>query len=572
MVLVPAVVLALVLAYVPRLRPWQSEVAPAPAPSSSGDHAPPEDRVRLSGRVVDSEGEPVDGARVVAYSGSRALKVGEQTSASHGAYAFELDPGRFVLVAEHDEKGVVASADLMLGQGTEMRNLVLALGPVHTILGKITSEEGTPVAGASVKVDGPAWLRREATSEADGGYKVLRVPSLEATLRVVAPGYQAASVKLHARGQTGEEVLDIKLAKESDVEGQVLDPERNPLRAGVVACDGKEPGQRLASAADGKFKLSREFARCPLVAYHDHFSPSEPVIPERGPVELRLRAGGGIAGLVVEESGRPVPSFYVGIESFVPSFGERLSLRPGEPRTFGDAGGVFNLDRLTPGSYVLSVGAEGRSLVRSPSIEVQAGQITRGVRIVLPQGGSIEGQVFDEEKRAPLAAARISFDSSSSVPHSGSSPATSDEAGKFRLEGAPTGPFTLRIEHEGYRTRLLAGLRVASGDVLRQEIGLKRSGDGGVGLDFVGIGSSMEHTREGLRFREVFEGSPAEKAGVRAGDLLRRIDGQSIEGLSLADAIQRLRGEKGSRVSVTVERPPSGDYIDTTITRDEIVR
>jgi hypothetical protein len=210
--------------------------------------------------------------------------------------------------------------------------------------------------------------------------------------------------------------------------------------------------------------------------------------------------------------------------------------------------------------------------VRSPSIEVQAGQITRGVRIVLPQGGSIEGQVFDEEKRAPLAAARISFDSSSSVPHSGSSPATSDEAGKFRLEGAPTGPFTLRIEHEGYRTRLLAGLRVASGDVLRQEIGLKRSGDGGVGLDFVGIGSSMEHTREGLRFREVFEGSPAEKAGVRAGDLLRRIDGQSIEGLSLADAIQRLRGEKGSRVSVTVERPPSGDYIDTTITRDEIVR
>ncbi|MCU0657882.1 MAG: PDZ domain-containing protein [Polyangiaceae bacterium] len=75
-----------------------------------------------------------------------------------------------------------------------------------------------------------------------------------------------------------------------------------------------------------------------------------------------------------------------------------------------------------------------------------------------------------------------------------------------------------------------------------------------------------------MKFQGVFEGAPAEKAGVRVGDLLRKIEGQPVDGLSLADAIQRLRGEKGSQVRVTIERPPGGEWIDTTITRDEIVR
>ena len=568
MVLVPALILGLVLAYVPRLRPWQEGPAPGPAPTGSAEQAPPEGKVLLSGRVVDSEGEPVDGARVAAYTGSRALQAGE-TATNHGAYALEVDPGRLVLVAEH-EKGLVASAELLLSPGAQVKNLVLALGPVRTIRGKITAESGDAVAGAALKIDGVPWLHRDAVSDADGGYRVLRVPSLEATLRVSAAGYQPTSVKLGATAAP-EELLDIKLRKESDVEGQVLDPERRPLRAAVLACDGKEPGQRISTDGEGKFKLAREFARCPLVAYHDQFAPSEPTLAERGSVELRLQAGGAIAGVVVEESGGPVGSFFVGIESFVPAFGERLNMRAAEPRSFEDRGGAFLLEKLTPGNYVLSVGAEQHSLVRSTSIEVRAGQTTRGVRIVLPQGGVVEGQIFDEERRAPVASARVSFDASSSVQRQGPS-AQSDESGKFRIENAPSGPFSLRVEREGYRTRILAGLRVNSGDVMKQEIGLKPSGDGGTGLQFGGIGSSLDQTREGLRFRDVFEGSPAEKAGLKAGDLLRRIDGQTIEGLSLADAIQRLRGEKGSQVRVTVERPPSGDYIDTTITRDEIVR
>lgn len=570
MLLVPAVVLALVLAYVPKLRPWSSD-ATGPSPSGTAEGQVPEGKVLLAGRVVDSEGEPVEGARVTVLGGNRALKVSEQVTGRGGAYSFELDPGRVVLLADHEDRGMVASAELMLNGGAAVRNLVLALAPIRVVRGVVTSEDGGPVAGASVKIEGPAWLQRGATSEADGSYRLARVPSLDVTLRAVAPGYAVGNVKLRAVGLAGEEVVNLRLAKESDVTGQVLDPDGKPVRAAVMACDGKEPGQRMFSSPEGKFKVAREFSRCPLVAYHDGYAASEPALAEGGEATLRLKPGGAIAGLVVDEGGAAVKAFYLGIESFAPSFGERIGGR-NEARTFDDTGGAFLLDRLAPGSYVLSVGAEGRSPVRSPPVEVRAGQTARDVRVVLLRGGTVEGQVFDEERRSPLAAARISFDSTSSVRREGVPPVFSDDAGKFRLEGAPAGPFSLRVEHDGYRSRIVAGLKIASGEVLKQEIGLKLSGDAGAGLEFVGIGSSIEQTRDGLLFRSVFEGSPAEKAGLRSGDLLRRIDGQTVEGLSLADAIQRLRGEKGSQVRVTAERPPAGEFVEVTITRGEIVR
>lgn len=572
MLLVPAVVLALVLAYVPKLRPWTNE-ASAPAGSAAGEVAVAEGKVLLAGRVVDSDGDPVEGARVTVLGGNRAVRLGEQTTGRGGVYSFEQDPGRFVLLAEHEEKGMVASADLMVASGAKLQNLVLALAPARALHGQVTSEDGTAVAGASLKIEGPTWLQRSATSEADGAYRIARVPSLDLTLRVVAPGYAQAIVRLRAAGVAGEETLNVKLAKESDVEGLVLDPENKPVRASIQACEGKEAGQRVTSAPDGKFKIAREFARCPLVAYHDAHAPSEPTLADSGAVTLRLRQGGSIAGLVVDESSGAVKSFYVGVESFIPAFGDRThTVRGGEVRSFDDTEGAFKLDRLAPGSYVLSVGAEGRSPVRSPPVEVRAGQATEGVRVVLLRGGIVEGQVFDEEKRAPLAAARVSFDATSSVRREGVPPTFSDDAGKFRLEGAPAGPFSLRVEHEGYRTRLVAGLKVNSGETRNVEVALKVSGDGGTGLDFVGIGASIEQTRNGLLFRSIFEGSPAEKAGLRSGDLLQRIDGESAEGMSLADAIQRLRGEKGSQVRVTAERPPAGEFVDVVITRGEIVR
>jgi carboxyl-terminal processing protease len=73
-------------------------------------------------------------------------------------------------------------------------------------------------------------------------------------------------------------------------------------------------------------------------------------------------------------------------------------------------------------------------------------------------------------------------------------------------------------------------------------------------------------------FSDTFAGDPAYRAGVRAGDRLRRIDGDSVEGLSVADAIQRLRGAGGTPLVVTVEREGVPWPLDFVIIRAEIVR
>ncbi|RYE82937.1 MAG: carboxypeptidase regulatory-like domain-containing protein, partial [Myxococcales bacterium] len=349
MLLVPAALLGVVLAYVPRLRPWAAEPVATAATVVDAEQAVPEGKALVAGRVVDDEGEPVEGARVAAVV--RGARLAEQTTGRGGLYALVLDPGTLTLVAEHDER-MVASAELPLRAGEARRDLVLPLALTRTVRGRVTGADGAAVAGAQVRVEGLPWLQRSGTSEPDGVYRLTRVPAAEATLRVTAPGYAVASVRLRPPAAPGDEVLDVRLSPEEDIEGQVLDASGQPLAAEVQACDGRETGQRLATDPAGTFKLTRVFARCPLVAYHDSFSPSEPALAEGGRVTLRLRAGGSIEGVVVDEATRPVRPFTLGVESFVPSFGDRTAVG-GEARPFDDAAGAFRLDRLAPGSYVL---------------------------------------------------------------------------------------------------------------------------------------------------------------------------------------------------------------------------
>jgi carboxyl-terminal processing protease len=66
-------------------------------------------------------------------------------------------------------------------------------------------------------------------------------------------------------------------------------------------------------------------------------------------------------------------------------------------------------------------------------------------------------------------------------------------------------------------------------------------------------------------------GSPAERAGLLAGDVVQAIDGASVDGLTLDEAIKRVRGPKGTAVVLTVERG-GGAPIELEITRDVIVQ
>lgn len=66
------------------------------------------------------------------------------------------------------------------------------------------------------------------------------------------------------------------------------------------------------------------------------------------------------------------------------------------------------------------------------------------------------------------------------------------------------------------------------------------------------------------------EDSPAEKAGVRAGDSIVKIDGKFAKQFSLVDAVKKLRGPKGSTVSLSLHRKGVSDLIEVKLIRDVI--
>jgi carboxyl-terminal processing protease len=67
-----------------------------------------------------------------------------------------------------------------------------------------------------------------------------------------------------------------------------------------------------------------------------------------------------------------------------------------------------------------------------------------------------------------------------------------------------------------------------------------------------------------------FDGSPAQQAGVKAGDLIIEVDGEDVTGLTLDETVERIRGEQGTEVVLTVFRPDEGESLEITIVRDEI--
>lgn len=87
---------------------------------------------------------------------------------------------------------------------------------------------------------------------------------------------------------------------------------------------------------------------------------------------------------------------------------------------------------------------------------------------------------------------------------------------------------------------------------------------------FEGIGAEVSMTDGKVTIVAPFRDSPAEDAGLRPNDQIVEIDGEDIDGLSLYDAVLKIRGEKGSTVTLTIERPGVNDTIDLDVVRDEI--
>ena len=81
------------------------------------------------------------------------------------------------------------------------------------------------------------------------------------------------------------------------------------------------------------------------------------------------------------------------------------------------------------------------------------------------------------------------------------------------------------------------------------------------GNRYVGIhiALGMNDQEKRAAIAEVFEGGPADRAGAKNGDLIEKIDGVDTKGMALAEVVDRLRGEEGTEVTITVRQPKADE-------------
>jgi carboxyl-terminal processing protease len=87
---------------------------------------------------------------------------------------------------------------------------------------------------------------------------------------------------------------------------------------------------------------------------------------------------------------------------------------------------------------------------------------------------------------------------------------------------------------------------------------------------FEGIGAYVSMEEGNVLIVAPINGSPAEQAGILAGDIILEVDGESVEGKSLDQVIFLVRGPADSQVVLTVRRPEVQDPVTVSITRDRI--
>jgi carboxyl-terminal processing protease len=86
--------------------------------------------------------------------------------------------------------------------------------------------------------------------------------------------------------------------------------------------------------------------------------------------------------------------------------------------------------------------------------------------------------------------------------------------------------------------------------------------------EFYGIGAFLNQDEGVISIEHVMPGLPADRAGVEDGDIILGIDNEKTAGLSLDQAVRRIKGPKGSQVLLTVERKAVDHAVDIPITRD----
>lgn len=415
-------------------------------------------------------------------------------------------------------------------------------------------DQTVPEVEVRIERDGVGPLRTNARGRATYRGRVRDVVTVDeaAELTMTLEHLREGRARLRLPKRTGD-ASDDEAAEVVALPGQVLWASTGEGVEGawvVARRTARDTPVETRTDADGRFILRYvPDPRFPhrVEARHDVYGVAAATVGEPRPKRLilELESGGSIEGRVTDSRGRPAPVFRVrhGKE------GRGAEIDWLGVETFADPEGRFEIEALVPGAYTVEASTEDQAPTRARGIDVPEGGVGFAT-IQLDDPGALEGVVLDRETRAPVPGARLRIEG-----FGGTSEARADEGGRFHLDGLAPGRRSLVAEADGYRDRIVSALDIRSGETAGPvTVDLAPTADEDPGVDLVGIGAVLETgAGGGLEVKQLIPGGGASEVGLRVGEVITEVDGQSVDELGFDGAVQALRGREGTAVQIRVE-------------------
>lgn len=466
-----------------------------------------------------------------------------------------VPPGRVQIIARLPGYAPGATGRLFVTAGSERDGIEIVLAPAGRLRGTVEDSRGDGVEGVLVEVrsDREPYPRVTFTDDR-GGFEL---DDVFGELAVTAMPQGRPAVRGAATVGSGENA-ELSLVIEGELRslsGRVTDEAGFPIpgaQLSVLSLRSDAPFRRTYFAADdGTFTLS-ELPGPPwrIEATDPGYAPARvDVAAETDRLRVILSPGGELSGSVLDDFTNEPVTARVRLT--------RVDLPPEVRETRSGSEG-FRFTRVATGLWHLSIESEGLLSVER-EVEVTA----RGVEldpIRLERAGWLEGTVVDALGE-PMSRARVWLEGGAST--------RTDARGQFVLHGAPPEVVVVHAEHpaagaaESAPQRVLAG-RETLGVVIRLPERFDPDRAEALPGRRRGVALEVEGRRGQVRIREVIGGSHADRAGLRAGDVLERIDGERPE--SAGHAATLLRGASGVAAVLEIRR---GDEQATVLVERE---
>lgn len=316
-----------------------------------------------------------------------------------------------------------------VGSVIQISSTVAAVG---TVTGKVTNDQGAPIAGASVSSGGIG-----AITGADGGY-TLQLPGGTSTLAAALAGYQSASesVTVTAGQSTQAATLQIQPINPGNVTGTVADGNGQVLSGATVS----SAGLSTSSAADGSYVLNNLPAgqttiQASLTGYQSGSAVVMVVVAAttNAPAITLISSSGAISGIVKSSAGAAIAGASVGY---------------GGGTATTDGNGSYTLTGVPVGTIQLVASAQGFQSVTQSVVVIGGKTSTANFTLTAAAtNGTVTGKITNASSGAIVTGATVSWSGGSTM---------SNASGIYTLTNVTAGAQNITAVKTGYLAHTLA--------------------------------------------------------------------------------------------------------------------